>query len=58
MDRGVWRATVHEVAKSQTWLRDFHFFTFMNIFKSVLSFKYYIFLFVTQYFMMSEWCIK
>ena len=22
MDRGVWRATVHEVAKSQTWLRD------------------------------------
>ena len=25
MDRGVWWATVHRVAKSQTWLSDFHF---------------------------------
>jgi len=24
MDRGAWRATVHGVAKNQTWLRDFH----------------------------------
>ena len=24
-DRGVWQATVHGVAKGQTWLRDFHF---------------------------------
>ena len=24
MDRGAWQATVHGVAKSQTWLRDFH----------------------------------
>ena len=27
MDRGAWQATVHRVAKSQTWLSDFHFFT-------------------------------
>ena len=25
MDRGAWQATVHGVAKSQTWLRDWHF---------------------------------
>ena len=25
MDRGAWQATVHAVAKSQTWLSDFHF---------------------------------
>ena len=25
MDRGAWQATVHEVAKSWTRLRDFHF---------------------------------
>ena len=24
MDRGDWWATVHEVAKSQTWLSNFH----------------------------------
>ena len=30
MDRGAWRATVHAVAKSQTWLSNVHFqFTFM-----------------------------
>ena len=29
MDGGAWQATVHEVAKSQTWLSDFTFtFTF------------------------------
>ena len=26
MDRGVWQATVHGVAKSQTWLSDIHFY--------------------------------
>ena len=26
MDRGAWQATVHEAAKSQTWLSDCHFF--------------------------------
>ena len=25
MDRGAWRATVHGVAKSQTWLSDLYF---------------------------------
>ena len=25
MDRGAWRATVHGVAKSRTWLRNFDF---------------------------------
>ena len=29
MDRGVWEATVHGVAKSRTWLSDFHFFMFL-----------------------------
>ena len=28
MDRGAWWATVHGVAKSQTWLNDFTFFSF------------------------------
>ena len=28
MDRGAWQATVHEAAKSQTQLSDFHFHTF------------------------------
>ena len=33
MDRGLWSATVHAVAKSQTQLSDshFHFFTFFNL---------------------------
>ena len=26
MDRGAWRATVHGVAKSRTWLSNFHFY--------------------------------
>ena len=26
MDRGTWQTTVHGVAKSQTWLINFHFF--------------------------------
>ena len=26
MDRGAWQATVHGVAKSRTWLKDFHLF--------------------------------
>ena len=25
MDREVWQATIHSVAKSRTWLTDFHF---------------------------------
>ena len=30
MDGGAWWAAVHGVAKSQTWLNDFTFFTFMH----------------------------
>ena len=33
MDRGSWRATVHGVAKSQTWLSDFH----MSCISTVIS---------------------
>ena len=35
VDRGVWRARVHRVAKIQTWLSDYIFFFFMN--KRVVS---------------------
>ena len=37
MDRGLWSATVHGVAKSQTQLSDshFHFFTFLNLKKKI-----------------------
>ena len=31
MDRGAWQATVHGVAKSQNWLRDFHFHMQLNM---------------------------
>ena len=37
MDRGVWRATVHEVAKNQTWLSDFTFTFTLFIKASVLT---------------------
>ena len=30
MDRGAWQATVHGVAKYQTWLSDFHFTSFKS----------------------------
>ena len=38
MEWGVWRATVHGVAKSQTWLRNYHFY-FSHLIKLVLVIK-------------------
>ena len=38
MDRGAWRATVHEVAKSWTRLSDYHSLT-LNIYKRKLKTK-------------------
>ena len=40
MDRGAWWATVHEVAKSQTQLRDFHLIVIFFFF--TISIYYYL----------------
>ena len=37
MDRGAWQATVHGVAKSWTWLSNFHSLTIQNHNKNPLS---------------------
>ena len=36
MDRGAWQATVHRVAKSRTWLSDFHFHFLVDIIKAMV----------------------
>ena len=39
MDRGAWRATFHGVAKSWTWLSEFHFTSFIIVSYSVVTEK-------------------
>ena len=39
MDRGVWQATVHKVAKSRTWLSDWHF----HLFHILVNFSMWLF---------------
>ena len=49
MDRGVWRATVYGVAKSQTWLSDFHIYIHTHIFTHrYISYVYiYLYLYIS-----------
>ena len=40
MDGGAWLATVHGVAKSQTWLSDFTIYLSLSLVENILSQKY------------------
>ena len=59
MERGAWRATIHGVAKSQTWLSDFHIHsTYKVTSQTITYFKVYSLCFQISYPWISEFPMR